>query len=386
MLTLNAYTVYQVSDSRKLYILTIVLLAFACALSFRSRREHALKKSFMKAWLIYICFAMTFVVLPWNHNLNAIWVIIFCYSICAFWIYSFRNAAYLGKMLKSFVIIGSLIALISLLFWVFGSLLHVINPTNLYTLRWGRIRQIHSYYNLYFEAQYSNSSFIPLPISVRNCNIFPEASAAAYYYSIILLLNVFWVKYKPKVINSILVATIFSTMSTIGWIVIVAVFECIIISIKPRRFINKALKWILVAVTFVFGLFLLYLLITAKLTTISGISRSQKFTDEFALIKRNIFFGKGFGQTTIGSSNSFTSIWSDGGIVLLFPFYYPVLRFIVKSCKAKSVLSLFGFMYLFLEIFTVYQYALFSVFINVLLLRISNKTSHLTDNNNNLLK
>ena len=94
-----------------------------------------------------------------------------------------------------------IIALISLFFWFFGSILKIIRPSGIVLSSWGAIGNnlniVPSFHNLYFETQNFRTGIEILNGVQRNTAIFTEAPMAALNFSIALLIE-FLDKHKSK--------------------------------------------------------------------------------------------------------------------------------------------------------------------------------------------
>ena len=75
--------------------------------------------------------------------------------------------------IQYYINIMTLIGMISLFFWLFGSTLGIIKPTRLLFSNWGSTpTPVYSYYGLYFETQHINGI-------IRNSAVFTEAPMAS---------------------------------------------------------------------------------------------------------------------------------------------------------------------------------------------------------------
>jgi hypothetical protein len=79
-----------------------------------------------------------------------------------------------------------ILAVISLFFWFFGSILGIISPLCISHTSWtesGNYEPINNYYYLFFETQTSSLGGIMEESSIRNTSIFTEAPMASFHFS-----------------------------------------------------------------------------------------------------------------------------------------------------------------------------------------------------------
>ena len=86
----------------------------------------------------------------------------------------------LHLLVNAFVLTVVCGACISLLFWFFGSIVHLINPSGTIDLFWGTEQTVNNYYGLYFEPQYSDTFIGRFHLTCRNSFIYPEAPVCCF--------------------------------------------------------------------------------------------------------------------------------------------------------------------------------------------------------------
>lgn len=112
-----------------------------------------------------------------------------------------------------------LIAIISLLFWLFGSVMHLVHPNGSVFSYWTDA-DAPSYYNLYFETQ--RGAFFGFDnVIIRNTAIFTEAPMSSLVFSTAFISELFLVKSKQICRHVILLIAIITTFSTSGYSVVV---------------------------------------------------------------------------------------------------------------------------------------------------------------------
>lgn len=145
-----------------------------------------------------------------------------------------RSLSILAKIEK--VIFG--IAIVSLVFWIFSTLIPVLKPNSTIQIFWGPGMTIPSFGGLYFQTQ---SVSVFGHVFMRNTAIFTEAPQFACLLSLAVIYNVLLAK-KPITHNKILTVATITTGSVTGIATIVAVFAVAIyqqmltkISLRPTE-------------------------------------------------------------------------------------------------------------------------------------------------------
>ena len=270
-------------------------------------------------------------------------------------------------LLEVVVLVITALAIISLFFWLFGSLFHIIQSTDYIRIDWGGVYRVKNYYNIYFEPQNTLFNAGEINIKVRNCAFFAEGPVCNFFFSTGLLLNEFYVVSKRKIIDIILLLAVFSTLTTSGIMVLLLYFFYKLMKIQTRRKIGKVFKFVFLVIALVSFLIIGLGALKDKLMTGSGIVRLSRFTAEFAAFRNNIIFGNGINSFTNGSSNSFAALLADGGILLWSMYYLPIFGKIAYKLFKRKEIDYFSLIFGFVFAITVVQYTLFTVFVVILM-------------------
>lgn len=284
------------------------------------------------------------------------------------------------KILQAYANIMVIIATVSIVFWIFGSYLHLIAPNKMVSIAWGDpSRMIPSYYNIYFETQYFN-------FTIRNSAIFVEAPMAALNFLLALSILVLFqdkTKFnKIKVIILIIAGCL--TISTTIYIGLMLLFIFKLFSNKNANRSVEAIKYVfsIVAVPTVF--YIISQLFSSKLMTNSGISRKLDYLNAFSAWKNNPIFGMGInaglneGVNVIngikishyGFSSSFSKLLGDGGLFIILPVVLAIVISIRKSMMYKDRSRMFFtiiLVYLFMTIIFAQNYLMYYLFILIAL-------------------
>lgn len=266
-----------------------------------------------------------------------------------FYIYAIEGDVF--RLLRKLVNIMCLLSFISCFFWIFGSVLHVIEPTGVFYTSWATNQSQTSYYGIYFEQQkehfFGYSGF-------RNDGIFVEAPMHALCLLICISICLFLLKYdvhsheinlKRKLI--ILSVTMVTTFSSTGIILLIgSIIMYILINIP------KESRSFLTYVVF-FGSFLITLAVVAVIifntkntNTVSWVSRLDGYRAGFYAFRDSPIFGTGFRDSSdvterylvlrTGFLNAVASVLAQGGILLSLMYWFPMIRGLGKSLIHKE--------------------------------------------------
>ena len=123
----------------------------------------------------------------------------------------------LFELIEKIIIV---IAVVSLTFWLVGSLLGIIQPSGIEYTIWsstdGSEVPVNNYYHLYFETQYQH--FFTTTI-IRNSAIFTEAPMCSFMFCFAFLVELFKKKKYNVKICILLLISIVTCISTTGYVV-----------------------------------------------------------------------------------------------------------------------------------------------------------------------
>ena len=249
----------------------------------------------------------------------------------------------------AFTNIMSVICVLSLFFFIFGSILHIIQPSAFYThdqIGWG-LNDYYDYYHLYCEGQKASALGYS---GVRNIAIFAEGPMLTYNIAIALYSELFFRDTKSRTAYIIIfVATVLTSLSTTGIIVaIVLIYAKIYEKFREKikfKYSNQVAMVIVV-------LMCLYVLLDKFSSNVT--SSSVRVDDIMACLKcfsHNIINGVGYQnmnaispymalrRTDFGISTGLGAILAYGGIIwgiwYIIPFLFSVIEFIRKPNTRK---------------------------------------------------
>ncbi|MGL5414769.1 MAG: O-antigen ligase family protein [Clostridium sp.] len=263
-----------------------------------------------------------------------------------------------SKLLLKMSNIIIILAIISIIGYVFCTLLNVIHPSASIYYLWGGARYIPSYYGLYYVTQYIGLHGMNF---TRNSGVFTEGTMYAFVLTVSMMCELFLRKKVRKVNIIILIVAILSTFSTTG---IVVSFGIIICRLIIEVFRNK--KWrkvgmIVIPIVVVVGVVVAGYFVSSKLHqgTDSKKASISIRTDDMRVgaeaFKDRPIIGYGYGQfnyvqqymnlklrkNDIGGSSGVMSILPEGGIYLFSMYLIPMLLAIgygIKKRKPKYII------------------------------------------------
>lgn len=267
-------------------------------------------------------------------------------QLLAIIVYCFLVETSFDDTMRKFTNIVIVIAVVSLFFWVFGSLLGYIKPTGYIETTWTGntlLKKAPSYFGIYFETQSATMFGFLSSYIRRNTAIFTEAPMASMVFSTAFLYELLMKDELNRKRCFILIAAVLSTISTTGiTVVIIAIgFRYIFSESKTRGSIS--LKVILLPSVFIIGLIMLDYLVKQKLGTSSGSTRVDDFIAGYKAWMDAPLFGNGynnaasmqqymssFRSNNLGFSNSPMQILSFGGIYLFLPYLLSAIKGIAR--------------------------------------------------------
>ena len=268
------------------------------------------------------------------------------------------------KFFKAYVNIMLIISIISLFFYIFGSLTGIV-PTNVtQEINWGGVKIISGYFGLHFNAQ---TTVIFGSTILRNTSIFVEGPMFALHLLFAMALSLFMNK---KLINKYSIIFGFSILSSLS---ITAILFYMFLLFYKYTFYNKSkTKIILLPILFFIFLIIGTTCFNDKQSTNSYNIRNDDYTASFRVFNDYPIFGSGFANNNIvikymskfrlyntGLSNSFVVLLVQGGLYLVIFYLLPVILNSLNLIKSKNKnLFLIEIMLLQLYLFfmNAYQY------------------------------
>ena len=386
LIILNANSLYIKDYSAgKIPDYAILVFSYICmAVSVINQRMIS-KKIVMTALKLCVCVGIFFLILyavnPYNINVNTQWllrvsVLILYFVICK------DNEHSLLMVYKNIMIF---IACESLFFWLFGSILDIIEHTGYLYSTWAAnensIKVCNSYYGIYFETQMTDS-FGNAGL-IRNTAIFTEGPMASLNFCIALMAE-YLLKRKPYMpFVVVLVLAILSTVSTTGYLVLLSLVLFKVIMYPVNTPILKFVKFVGLPIATVVITGVGIYVLADKQDTMSLLLRVDDFIVGYNTWIEHPIYGWGAGNTyplqqhmdfwrgdQTGFSNSIFWVLVQGGIYLAAPYIVSSIYILSYLQKMKEYKALwFMIVYLIMLSFTIAPYLniTFVVFISFIM-------------------
>ena len=303
----------------------------------------------------FIVFIIVFISKPFDlTNFISRFILIFPLSLIMF--YCFKNKKeFITLLCDAFINIMLFISIFSLLFYILGPILGIIEPSEYIRIHWGGAKLIKSYYNIYFNMQTFYSRYFSI---VRNSSIFNEAPMYALNLTIAFaLLNLKEKHHKFKYL--IFIISILSTLSTIS-----IVISSVIIFVKFLKSKNKNQLLNLSKILFIPLIagslfFVSNSFINIRKNTSSYDARLDDYRASFKTFRENPFFGVGYqneneiianmrynrrdknGDYNIGISNTFGLLLAECGLILFVFQLIGYFNLFIKSLKNKNYINIY---------------------------------------------
>lgn len=229
------------------------------------------------------------------------------------------------------------VAMVSLFFWVFASVMGLIQSSNIVPTSWGMSlgeydKAGRSYGGVYFEMQYILGSLKEI-FHYRNCAIFCEGPAYAFMLSLALLTE--WVlREKVKLWKvALLSITLLSTCSAMGVLYIVLIF--MLHWLITGRVSTKKM---LIPIILVFFCAVVSIVIQNKANTTSVSIRLNDYLYALGMFVKSPIFGYGIDYASgikelVGITNSFSSILMQGGLMMTIYYLAPLILMIIPYLR-----------------------------------------------------
>ena len=346
---------------QSLFVVTIILLL----LSFVAYRLRPSKKdvAFILFIVIYIGMYCILSKAAISSTIRGIYT--YAYMFVFFYYYfSLIKKENVKSFLNKVCVIIFGLSIVSLFFWIFGTVLNWIHPSNLFYMSWGdygiREYKIDSYLNIHFDVQKLNLLEMKM---YRNTGIFVEAPMFSLNLIIGLMINLFVNNTKLlSVKNIVLIICTITTFST-GGFVLLFIILCLYVykyfktnksKNNDENDLNKRRK------KFKYALFLPLILIIAfsiVLVVVNNKKSTASFStriDDYVICYKawidKPLLGYGFDNSeyvakymnenrkvNTGLSNSIGPILANGGIYMFVYYLLPLICAFGLYKRSKNI-------------------------------------------------
>lgn len=326
---------------------------------------------------IYLLLIIPFVLLS-AQNRSLSYILTFLVIVPCLLSYLYMLGIQRNLMRIPFKIINIVIVLsiLSIFFWLFGAIFHLIPVSGNLVIEWGGVRNVPSYFGFDFEIQ---NIIIMGKSIVRNSGIFAEAGIYGFVLTVTLVFELFSRQRKGIIIT--LAVTLLTTTSTSA-----IIFDLILIVLymftKDKQIGSvRILRYVFGAVAFIVVIIITLNILGGKLQTDSFSIRSDDIRAAFTAWQSSKVFGVGLGNTDsiiaymdptrylgvqqqTGFSSGLMLILTQGGLYFTVIYFYPLVYFMRQALRYESLLAFSIPIILVGYLFTaVVQYQPFFIFV-----------------------
>lgn len=376
VIILRTYTMFERDPYYGFSVTTTNMVLTVCCmvriLLSSSRKKLCLERSFIHRILIAAVISFLCVTVPRYNVVNGIIGFFFPLTMLIMMFAFCKNWRCILHKLSNIMFV---IAIISLFFYFFGTILGAVSASGYANFRYGEVmKSCRTFYRLYYEAQRQQGTQF-LQTSYRNTGIFIEAPM----YNIMLCVAhaaelSFEKKHRPIVV-AVLTITIISTFTTTGILYLLCV--CVIFVLNSgKEKIVKALKFVAFPLVLLLICFIILEVVGNKLETVSGSNsfsvRMEHMISFFRMWMDRPLFGFGYGNEEAfyqytsykqGYSLGLPALLGRSGGAIFCLYFIPWISWFIKSLHGnrKELYFLIGtFVCLFLTA-VIYQPVLYLI-------------------------
>lgn len=378
VITTNSIYVNTGNSNKLISILALVAIIATVLELISGKINYNYFKIILTTVLIYLVVCITNILISFNLlSLNEMLSYFFVTPLMLIFLMYKHFKRQLFDFLNTFVTIILIFALISLIFWTFGSILKVIHPTNVVINSWSGGLPTPSYFNLYFETQ--GIHFFGTTL-IRNSGMFAEAPMWSLMLSSALMIQELFLENSIKRL-SLLTLTLLTTVSTTG------IFIIGLLLIYRVLMREKSLFKYVSLITIPIVIYALLQVWEEKSDSISASIRFDDYIAGFLAWRANFFFGSGLAlglkaieanmntliRNNLGYSNSLFVILAQGGLILGGYYFYPVIK-IILSRRYFTNYKMFSVLFIVLLTTSIFVGTpLFSLYIGIFYSLINNQ-------------
>ncbi len=278
-----------------------------------------------------------------------------------------------NRLLTALINVMVALSVISVFFWFFGSLLHILHPNMSIEAHWGRDFTFPGYFGVYFERQTINLFSFS---GYRNDGIFTEGPMHSLCLVVALaalfLMDDYSFKGRLKKASrrkaAVLIVALVTVMSLTGYAMLAGLFFYRFITAKSRNRASLGFRVIVAAFIIVIGGLAVAALFVEKQQTSSWLIRLDDLQAGMKAWLAAPIFGNGYGSYAVekymsafrwwntGFSSALLSVLSQGGLVLFSVYLFAFIFGFKNAIKArnKSMVAFVGVILLELIVTTVH--------------------------------
>lgn len=360
-LILDTNSVFNWILGEKYYFSEIILICLVILNIFKIYSGER-KKITVKTKTIFIIFIFLSIIsveilinYSFETTISFIFGIVFKLLLFMMYIFFQMKEKRIDSLLQKYCTIINIIAIVSLIFYLFVVIFPILTPSGEINFLWGtnvinQERYINNYYNMFFQTQ-----------NTRNTAIFCEAPMFALHLTFALTILLFSNRKFKKICIIIILLAIITSTSTAAYIVSLIL---IVLRNMYNEKLNKSALRLLIIFCFmlIIGI-VIFNIISIKKQTNSYNLRIKDYTEGINLWLDKPLVGYGYLYYNSGS-NSVIQILVDGGIGFGIIFLLSTIFTIILSLKRRDYLiSGLAITYLLNLILLIFTYTSLSILI-----------------------
>ena len=329
---------YISTPSPTLLLGGMLLIVSLCIIT---ERELILSKRILVSLTTIILYLTVYCIASW-YNVSYYFVNFFL-VIVFFFLYSYLlvRSNRISILFNAYVNIFVAIAVISLFFWLFGSILNLIpGKIGTFSINGYQSRSVNYFY-LYFENYGQNQNLLGSTIA-RNCGWYCEAPAYAGMLFYALLIEFLYNKQRNKFKMFILIITLISTQSSKALILLMALFVINYLLNQESGKRKAILRWAFSLLIILAVAWATSVILEDKASTYSYAARIQHLRSSVVTWLQQPIFGAGYknadaifqnqihGEGYGGLSMGIMVLLAQGGL-FLFLFYLGAIVYGYRS-------------------------------------------------------
>lgn len=330
-------------DNNPIIHLSASLLIVILAVIYAIKNGTSVRKKHVILILTFgICIALTLV----KNVRSIIDVTLFLYIpiVASLLLAAFMQPEDFWRLTSRFIKVMLVIAVVSLFFWTFGSVLKMIPYSKAVTFDWDGDRAGYSYFGLYYEPLWMRINIPEYGVFQRNCGIYTETPMYCF-----LLSNAYCLyrlqQNQKKWIIVVFCATIASAVN-ITAIVAIILFEIIRYALGMKLYGRRDIfKFIVLPCIGLIGIYSIFALIETKLGSFSGSVRLDHLESCVKTFVSSFPLGAGYGThgsiVGLGSYNQGISLglpylFAQQGVPAIIMISVPSAYLFAKAVSTKN--------------------------------------------------
>lgn len=352
----GSLSVYVKSDFRK-YVLA--LISVLTLMLFIQSSYKIIKKKETKVMLYglfytsvnILCFCVLYIFQGASFE-GAYKFILVCIFFPIWFIILASRRENIALFLSRFVRCFSILSLVGLILW-FLYTLNLVNTNVSLSLSWGNYSEKQGIFGLFFCAQGVDEIWWGIPITCRFTSIFIEAPVYSGTLLLVLAVSLYWTKTNIFDIIVLILSGICSISTTFIILAPIIFLPVILHYFSSHKLEKNILIKRTLLVSLVIIILIAYQLIAneelqSKLSVNSGQSHLADFSSGIEAFFNSPIIGNGVSnhdeawraysaRGVASQSSSLMATLSEGGIILMIPYLYPVLTH-MSTCIRKKIL------------------------------------------------